>query len=136
MRNAKKIIFTIVALLPLIPFVWELIPRVGNDAFNAPKPVGTVSVAPTNDFFVITPDSVASELYSEWLRTNENPADNAFGNATFGFFQMLADVGLPVNFYTITAYFLMVYYFLLILISFVVDLITFPIRKGSEIFGG
>lgn len=64
------------------------------------------------------------------------PNDTPFAKATVGFFAMFGDVGITCNFYTLAAYCLMIYYFVVLMIVIVVEVITFIPTRLTRMLEG
>ncbi len=132
MRTCKKIIFIVIALLPVICVAGQLLGAITNENFS--MNVGSVEFTSASDGFILTttPDSWASLILDPVFSQN---AATGFFESFFGFYQTLnTSIGLPINLYTVASGLLILYYFWVFFISWIVDFLTFVPRKCLEFF--
>lgn len=133
MRTSKKIIMTIVALLPVIALVAYVCTNIGTDAINEYVPMGTVQLIDENGLKIVTEANT-------WASRLLDPIFNQ--NALTGVFEALGrmllflqdNIGLPISLPVIGSAVLLLYLAWIELISALVDLLTFVPRKCADIF--
>lgn len=133
MKISKKIIMSVVALLPIIAFVAYVGINIGSDISNPYVPLGTIEIIEENGLKIVT----EANTWSSRL------LDPIFGqNALTGVFEALgrmllflqANIGLPISLPVVGSALLLFYLAWIELISALVDLITFVPRKCAELF--
>lgn len=132
MRTCKKIIFIILALIPVVAVLGVLLSSISNESFS--MAVGSVEFIHEADGLRLscTPSTWASLVLDPVFGQN---AATGFFESFFGFYETLNEtVGLPINLYTVAAGLMLLYYFFIFFMSWIVDFLTFVPRKCLELF--
>lgn len=137
MRTAKKVIWAIIALLPILSIVVYMAGNIGNTGGVDVIPLGSVTITETVEnarILSVTPDSwgdyILTPLYGE--------------NATGGLYGAMAGLcifmndyaGIPVSVPVCVAVFMLCYIVVIELLSLFLDFILFVPRKCLGLFKG
>lgn len=136
MRIAKKIIFIVLALLPIASLVVFCLCNVGAETSASYVPLGTLEFTDGAQGLTIvtTPNSITSWVIDPIF--NEKPLTGVF-KAVAGLLMYLeTNIGLPVCLPTFATFVYILYLSFIGLVDMIVSLITFVPRKCGEIFGG
>lgn len=133
MRTSKKIIMTIVALLPVIALVAYVGTNIGTEAHNEYVPLGTVQIIDENGLKIVTEANTWSSRLLDPI-FNQNALTGVFEALGRMLLFLQVNIGLPISLPVIGSAVLLLYLAWIELISALVDLITFVPRKCSELF--
>lgn len=136
MRIAKKIVFIVLAFLPIASLVVFCLCNVGAENGVTNVPLGTLEFVEASQGLTVvtTPNSITSWVIDPIF--NEKPLMGVF-EAVAGLLMYLeANIGLPVCLPTFATFVYILYLAFIGLVDMIVSLITFVPRKCGEIFGG
>lgn len=136
MRIAKKIIFVVLALLPILPILVYCVGNVGADTGIEYISMGTLSFVDTSQGLTIvtTPDSLAAWMIDPIF--NQTALTGVFEAVARMLLYFEANIGLPVCLPTFGAFLYVLYLAFIGLVDMLISLITFVPRKCGEFFGG
>lgn len=136
MRIAKKIIFIVLALLPVASLVVFCLCNVGVETGVSYVPLGTLEFVEASQGLTIatTPNTITSWVIDPIF--NEKPLTGVFEVVADLLMYLEANIGLPVCLPTFAAFVYILYLAFIGLVDMIVSLITFVPRKCGEIFGG
>lgn len=135
MRTAKKFVWAVIALLPVLSIMVYMAGNIGNAEGIGMIPMGEVSITETAEnarILAITPDSwgdyILTPLYGE------KPVTGLYG-AVAGLCLFMSDyAGIPVSVPVCTAVFMLCYLAVIELLALFLDLIMFVPRKCLGLF--
>lgn len=138
MRNAKKIVWVILALLPILPVIFTIIAHNGNQTADTTMPMGTITIQSSSSnsaYLEIKPNTWAHMIFSSF-----DPYPNSINAkgllcTTARFMLFLKDnCGIPVSAPLFIGFWYLSYLAILELCSILIDLIMFVPRKCLELF--
>lgn len=133
MKISKKIIMSVVALLPVFALVAYVVTNIGSDITSPYVPMGAIEIIDENGLKIVTEsDTWASRLLDPIF--NENALTGVFEALGRMLLYLQDNIGLPISLPVVGSAFLLLYLAWIELVSALVDLITFVPRKCSEIF--
>ena len=126
MRTFKKIMFVILALLPLLSVIVSCLQIQSVDEY---VPLGTVSII--DNAYVIEPNTWAERLLVPLGIVNT--AEEGLWRTTTEFMANLNTLaGIPVSLPMVLCFWYLMYMFFIFMANLIFDLITFVPRKCSE----
>lgn len=130
MKTFKKIMFIVLALLPVLLVLYNACVGVFADTSAGLVPLGSVDIVGGELI-------VESDTWADYLLTPLN-LDNVGGSglipSVFNLVETLRNTaGIPINLPVIMAVFYFVYLFILFLLDILVDLLLFVPRKCLEV---
>lgn len=135
MRTAKKIIWAIIAILPVLSIVVYTTGNIGNTEGVGMIPMGSVSITETAEGDRIL--SVEADTWGDCILTplyGENAVTGLYG-AVAGLCLFMSDyAGIPVSVPVCTAVFMLCYLAVIELLSLFLDFIMFVPRKCLGLF--
>lgn len=138
MKNAKKIIWIILALLPILPVLFMFISHIGNDTAGTNLPSGTISLLPTTNgsiYITIQNNSWASLLLSPYTggKTDYQINTGFFANVARFMHFLNTNLGIPINAPMFVGFWYLCYLAIMELLSILVDFIMFIPRKCLQL---
>ena len=130
MRSFKKIVFIILALLPLIALIVNCLQMHSAEVVEY-IPLGTVEVV--DGVFVVEENTWSDRLLTDLGATQK--FETGFWYATTNFISFLhVNAGIPCSLPLVLAFWYFMYMFFIILVECVIDLITWIPRKVHDLF--
>lgn len=137
MKIAKKIIWVILALLPMLPVLFTLIAHNGNQTAEASMPMGTISISTTGNNTAYIEIKSGTWAYMIMSAFDPYPASiNATGLlATIANFMKFLNTncGIPISAPLFLGFWYMTYLAILEICSLLLDLIMFIPRKCMQL---
>lgn len=137
MKNAKKIIWIILALLPILPVVFTLIAHNGNQSAEASMPMGTISIQATGNNTAYIEIKSGTWAYMIMSAFDPYPASiNAKGLlATIARFMLFLNnnCGIPISAPLFLGFWYLTYLAILEICSLILDIIMFVPRKCLQL---
>lgn len=124
MTQSKKIVMTILALLPLLSLLAFVIGNIGTDAGFSYIPMGSISVA--DGLFVYEPDTWTSRLLSPLDLNSDGALMQTMRDLLINFNN---SIGLPLCLPTVLAFWYLLYLFVLYLFDMLVSLLAWIPKK-------
>lgn len=133
MREAKKIAFVIMMILPVLPIVVFVLTNIGGES-NELIPMGAVNLIPSEEsyFFQYETGSLAEAILNPIF--GQKPLEGIFDTIAGMMVWFEANVGIPVCLPTVYVWLSLLYYAFVAMSHALVELITFVPRKCGEIF--
>lgn len=134
MRIAKKCTWVVIALLPVLVYLFAMVSHLGNDIAGETIGMGTITITEAADGFSVacTPNSWGDLLISPLY--GENAVGGLYG-ALAGFVHFLSvNAGIPASVPSFFAVLCLAYLAFVELVGMLLDFVLFVPRKCAELF--
>lgn len=133
MREAKKITYAIMMVLPILPIVVFVLTNIGGES-NELLSMGTVQLFPAGStyYFQYEAGTLAEVILDPIF--GQNPLGGIFSTLAGMMVWFESNVGVPVCLPTVYVWLSLLYYAFVAMAHSIVELITFVPRKCAEIF--
>ena len=134
MKIAKKCLWVVIALLPILVYLFAMVAHLGNDIAGETIGMGNVTITEAADGFYVacTPNSWGDLLIGPLY--GENAVGGLFG-ALAGFSLFLSEnAGIPVSVPSFFAVLCLAYFAFVEMVGMLLDFVLFVPRKCAELF--
>lgn len=134
MRIAKKCMWVVIALLPVLVYLFSMVAHLGNDIAGETIGMGTITITEAADGFSVacTPNSWGELLIAPLY--GQNAVGGLYG-ALAGFVHFLSvNAGIPASVPSFFAVLCLAYLTFVELVGMLLDFVLFVPRKCAELF--